>query len=419
MGVSMYDFAFDLRTLGREFTKADFKADPNLNDDNYRAATILSARAQSSSGLQNFSLKSSNLRGKFTYQVVGIDHALIMRKFSRNIRKLTRVKQSDRSTIIKSLKQLLSEGHHFRVYKLDLKDFYESIDRSGIDAQLKRDVGLSPTTLHVYQFISAALQAHGLPGLPRGLSISAVLSEYVMRPFDQSVKSLDNVYYYARYVDDIIILTTGNESKKSFLKRVRQSLPMGVSLNHAKTRVIDFTQPKVNNPANQTIEDVVDFLGYRFTVYTMLYEKRALSRTVHADISPNKLTRFKTRITLSALQFVKDNNLDDFRDRIRALSGNYNVYDFDRKIRRNVGIYFNYRFLDLSHSSAIPELDAYLKKLVLSSTGKIGSSLRANLTAKQRRDILKLTFQRSFATQNFAHFEINRLTHLVGCWAYE
>ena len=415
----MYDFAFDLRTLGREFIKADFKADPNLIDDDYRATIIASARAQASSGFVNFNLQTNNLRGKPTYQVLGIDHALIMRKFSRNIRRLTRVRQSDRSTIIKSLKQLLSEGHHFRVYKLDLQNFYESIDRSGIEAQLRRDGGLSPPTLHVYQFISSALQAHGLVGLPRGMSISAVLSEYVMRSFDQTVKSLDNVYYYARYVDDIVVLTTGKENKRAFLKRARQALPMGVVLNHAKTRIIDFNQAKVNNAANQTVEDVVDFLGYRFYVYQILNQNRSLSRRVHADISPNKLLRFKTRMTLSALQFTKDNNFVDFKDRIRALSGNYNVYDFNRKIRRNVGIYFNYRFLDLPHSSAIPELDAYLKKLVLAHTGKIGVSFRTNLTAKQRREILNLTFQRSFATRNFAHFEINRLTHLVGCWAYE
>lgn len=415
----MYDFAFDLRTLSREFTKSDFASDPNLLDEAYRASIVADARDKAASGLSNFSLRANHLRGKPIYQIGNLADALIMRKFARNIRRLSRVRQSDRNTIIKSLKQILSEGHTFRVYKLDLKSFYESIDRSWIEDQLRRDGGLSPPTLHVFQFISTALNGQGVNGLPRGLSISAVLSEYAMRIFDQTVKSQQDVYYYARYVDDIVILTTGDENKKSFLKRVRRCLPRGVSLNHAKTKVIDFSLPKVNNEADQTVEAVVDFLGYRFSVYRILNKHRRLSRRVYADISPNKVARFKTRITLSAIQFNKDKNYDDLIDRVTVLSGNYNMYDFNRKIRRNVGIYYNYRFIDFNQSAALKELDSFLKSLFLAQTGKVAGALNQNLSAAQRRNVLKLSFARSFATRSFSHFKIDRLTHLVGCWAYE
>lgn len=415
----MYDFAFDHRTLARELVRRDFKSDPRLIDDDYRLTKVTAALEQASVGFTGFSLLNGYLRGKPTYQIEHLEHALVLRKFSRNIKKITKVQQSDRNTIIKSLKQLLSEGHHFRIYKLDLKNFYESIDRSGIEAQLRRDGGLAPPTLHVFQFIHTVLTAKGIAGLPRGLSVSAVLSEYAMRSFDQVVKSLDNVYYFARYVDDIVVITTGEENKKSFLKRIRKSLPLGVALNHNKTRILDFNQLAVNKTTQQVIEGELDFLGYRFMIHKILKDNRARSRKVYADISLNKIKRFKSRIILSALQFIKDRNYRDFRDRLRVLSGNYNVYDFDKKIRRNVGVFFNYRFLDLDSSFALIELDDFIKKLVLGRVGKISLALNGLLSPNQRRDLLKLSFKQSFTTQSFSYFEINRLTHLVGCWVYE
>lgn len=332
---------------------------------------------------------------------------------------MTKVRQSDRNTIIKSLKQLFTEGHNFRAYKLDLKAFHESIDRRGLEEQLLRDSGLSPPTLHVFQAFDAALSSHGITGLPRGLAVSAILSEFAMRHFDQVVKSLDNVYYFARFVDDIIVLTTGKESKKAFLKAVRRSLPRGVQLNHDKTRIIDFQQPRVNNPSHQTIENSVDFLGYRFSVYKMLFQNRSISRKVTADISPNKVKRVKSRIILSARQYNRDGNFNDFKDRLRVLSGNFNVYDLNRKLRRNVGIYYNYRFLDLASSSALAELDGFLQKFILAHSGKNAGPLSLNLTSPQKQEILKLQFRRSFGTRNFSYFKIDRLAHLVGCWAYE
>lgn len=413
----MYDFAFDKRNLSREFIRADFKAAPHLIDEAYRLDLAEAAQAQAANGLINFSLSKAILRRKPVYQLYHLEHALILRKFARNIKRLTKVKQADRNTIIKCLKRLLSEGHCFRVYKLDLTSFYESIDRPDIERQLRQDNGLSPPTLHVFQSFSAALIAANIPGLPRGLAVSAVLSEYVMRRFDRDVKSMDNVYYFARYVDDIVVITTGDENKIAFLKQIRKALPVGIQLNNDKTKIIEFNQ-KLTNSSNDVVENSVDFLGYRFAVHRMI-DKRPFTRKVYADISPSKATRLKTRISLSALQFIRDGNFTDLHDRLRVLTGNYNVYDLERRIRRNVGIYYNYRFVDEVHSVVLKQLDAFLKQFLLASSGKIGGQLNSLLSPSQRRQLLTLSFCRSFRSRNFHHFPIDRLTHLVGCWVYE
>ncbi|MBB2828938.1 UNVERIFIED_ORG: uncharacterized protein YbcV (DUF1398 family) [Rhizobium esperanzae] len=415
----MYDFAFDYRSLKQELLPSDFAKDPQLADEAVKEAVLASSQALASTGFNNLVLQQSLLRGKPVYQVVPTDQNLVLRKFSRNIRRLTRVKQSDRDTIIKSLKALFQEGHNFRVYKLDIRNFYESIDRDFVGDLLKRDNGLPPTTLYVYQSFNASLAALNIYGLPRGLAVSAILSEYAMRQFDRSIKSYGCVYYYARYVDDIIVVTTGRENKKDFKKYLIDSLPSGLQLNYSKTRISDFTRPKVNSVNQQTSEGKIDFLGYQFNIFGQLrMPDRSFARKVLIDISENKKKRFQTRITLSALQFRKDANFTDFYDRIRVLSGNYNVYDMNRKIRRNVGILYNYRFIDIDYSDHLLQIDRFMKALFLSNTGNLSASF-ATLSKAQRRKILSLSFQRSFRTGEFHHFQISRLSDLVRCWAYE
>ena len=44
------------------------------------------------------------------------------------------------------------------------------------------------------------------PGVPRGIGISAYLSELFMRNVDNQIQELDDLIYYARYVDDIIAI---------------------------------------------------------------------------------------------------------------------------------------------------------------------------------------------------------------------
>lgn len=415
----MYDFAFDYRSLKRELLPSDFSKDPRLIDETFKNAVLLSAQALANSGFDSLALQQSIHGGKTVYQVVPTDQNLVLRKFGRNIRRLTRVKQSDRDTIIKSLKALFHEGHAFRVYKLDIRNFYESIDRDFIADLLRRDNGLPPTTMHVYQSFSSSLAALNIPGLPRGISISAILSEYAMRQFDRSLKGNQSVYYYARYVDDIIMVTTGQESKRAFMKFVKSNLPTGLHLNYGKSHIKDFNSQKVNNANQQTSEGKVDFLGYQFDIFRQLrMPDRSFARKVFIDISANKRKRFQTRVTLSALQFGRDGNFNDLYDRVRVLSGNYNVYDIDRKIRRNVGIFYNYRFIDVDHSDHLLQLDRFIKALFLSSSGRVAGSF-ATLTKQQRQKLLSLSFRRSFSTGEFHHFEISRLSSLVRCWAYE
>lgn len=415
----MYDFAFDKRGLGREFIRSDFARNSALIDDDARASIIDTAVQHASSGFPNIVFDVSYVRGKPVYQTTILPHDLVLRKLSRNIRILTRVCQADRNNIIKSLAALLTEGHAYRIYKYDIRHFYESFSTEHIENRFASDPGFPASSLSVFRSLRQHLTARNISGLPRGLAISATLSEYAMRAFDSYVRRNPDVYFYARYVDDIIIITTGAEPKRDFMRALHKQLPPGLQFNNTKTHVADLFAPRVRSANAVTKEASVDFLGYRFNIMNQEKPNNITFRKVKIDIAPQKVTRFKTRIILSILQFIRDRNFIDLIDRLRLLTGNYNLYDFNKSIRRNVGIYWNYRQIDLSESQALPELDAFLRRLLLARTGRIAMQLTSVLTASMRRQLLALSFSRSFNSQAFYHFSAQRMAHLVRCWSYE
>jgi hypothetical protein len=347
----MYDFAFDARGLERELMRSDFSENAWLTDEVARLAAVSSAVTLASDGLHGLDLMASRVKGNTLYQVMDLSQNLVLRKLARNVRFLTRVRQSDRDTVIKSLSAVLSEGHNYRAYKLDISRFYESIDRDVIESSFENDTGFPAASLFVFRAFNQQLTTQKVHGLPRGLAISATLSEYVMRRFDKVMRASKEVYFFARYVDDIVIITTGQEDRRAFLRKVRATLPAGLLLNTAKCRVADFFRPKASNLAAAKPEDVLDFLGYRFVVYGQAKSAGTVTRRVDIDIAPKKITRFKTRITLSLLQYKKDGNFLDLLNRLKLLSGNYNLYDYDKSLRRNVGISWNYRHIHAQHSN--------------------------------------------------------------------
>lgn len=127
-----------------------------------------------------------------------------MKQIQFNIRRLYKVKQANRHDIICQLREVLADKFPKTIIRTDVKSFYESIPRKKLLDKLSRDTLLSVSTKKIIRKI---LYEYGKvtgekKGLPRGLGISAYLSELYMRDFDKTVKSFPDVIYYARYVDD-------------------------------------------------------------------------------------------------------------------------------------------------------------------------------------------------------------------------
>ena len=85
------------------------------------------------------------------------------------------------------------------VLKSDIKSFYESIDVDKIISKLKNDFILSYHSINLIDDLLEKSANWDVTGLPRGLNISATLSEIAMRKFDKDVRNFDSIYYYGRF----------------------------------------------------------------------------------------------------------------------------------------------------------------------------------------------------------------------------
>jgi hypothetical protein len=423
---TLYDQSFNSVSLGRELRRSDFLFLKQLRDPIYRAGVIAHAVSRSQSGFNGYSLLSkATLKGKPVFFPKDFSDELLLRKIGRNVERLTGIQHPNRDLLVANLRTLISEGLPYRIYRLDLKSFYESVTPDLVQNAVGETLLLStPTKRHVEEILTHH-SSSGYPGLPRGIGLSAILAELVMKRFDQYVSKSEGVYFYGRFVDDIIVLTNGLEVEREFLRDLAQNLPKGLILNKKKQDVLSAS--KDVSPfaagANATVAmPAFDYLGYRFNVWEpprMAAKKPGDHfRDVWLDIADSKVGKIKTRIVRSVIGYLQDGDFDLLEARIKYLTTNFSVPDSSRERKRLAGIFHNYWQVDSTKSKALFELDNFLKKAVISARGKIFDAFYSKTSEMQRRRLLTNSFVRGFKEKTYLYFSREQIIDIQRCWNY-
>jgi hypothetical protein len=375
-------------------------------------------------------------KGFTIYSTVDYANILALRKINDTIRRLYRIKQSDRSAIVRQVSLLLAESTPKSVLRLDFKSFYDSIDRNRLLGSLQQNHLLSHTTKKLlYEFFSVGFPGLG-NGLPRGACVSATLAEYAMREFDATVRSIDGVYYYARYVDDVVIFTVNNPYE--LFTHIEKLLPRGMRLNKSKTtapfKVQDcrcsvrcrcaglcVCRDKCSCKANDAFLNRMEFLGYEFAFPSITRKPYEKSQPIVISIAKSKLRRIKTRIINAFRAFAKVPDLGLLRDRIRFLTENHFVKTKSSGQRVKSGIYYNYRLIEMSNGCAkiMSDLDGFLRRAIFSTKGPFSYALRNNLTVDQRNNLALLSFKSGFQHRRLAKLKSTRMHEAKECWRNE
>lgn len=409
----MYDPTFSGAALARHFSKSDFLKQPALKNDVQKEAVVAEAVATARNGFLSLPLTPNNLAGRTIYQVNNLACDLVLRKAAQNIRRITASKQGSRIEIVRRLKLLCEEGLPFTVAKMDVKNFYPSVDQDFLSHQLGKRLMTAPSTRSIVQSLIEQCKINSVNGLPPGLAISAELSELYIQDFDQRVREQLNAHYFARYVDDIILILPELEHPKLLEAQVEEALPMGLELNISKSKIYQFKNAKMRTP---TVEHSFDYLGFQFSVFNT-DKARHTSRRVELDIAPSKVRKNKTRIVKSLLRYLGDGNFADLRDRIRVLTCGYQFFDERQQKQRSAGLQHNYGLIE-SNAPALAELDRFFSGIVLCRSGAIGGRLALALTNQQRKELLKYSFVNGFTNRVHFRFSADRLVGLMECWKY-
>ena len=396
--------------------------DPGIRDlPNTGRCSVTQARERLLAGPWKMTIGSFRRKGFHIHRPVDPIDRLLIEGASESLRAVTGARQADRHEVVAKLKLILGNGCPYRVFRMDIKAFYESIDRERVKDRLAKDLSVPILTSRVIDALFDGCSdpepdppaSAPVPGIPRGVPLSALLAEDYLRRFDAELNRRPDGYFYCRYVDDIIFIASPSTEPRELREWVGARLNDcgGLSLNRNKTAdwLIDG-----GNHRSDSVE--FTYLGYQFSIET---GKKKPSR-VDIDIAPAKIRRMKTRVCKAASAFLHDGDFGLLEDRLRALTGNYPIPGRRKGRPIWVGIYFSYPEVSEQSSTdgGLTELDSFLKCFLHGSSTRLSRRLRKRLSKSQLHRLSRLSFVHGFEFRRRLDFSPLRASQVVSCWRH-
>lgn len=397
-----------------------------LDRENRKAAASRTLKAVNTGTAFQVDLKKVSVRGKVAYTHRNIEQELSARLISKNIRANYKIRQQNRNVIIKNLISLLKESCPYHVHRFDIQNFFESIDRAELFKRLMNDGKCSRQTLLLVYQLFEKIESQKISGLPRGLGISATLSDYTLHEFDSKIKRERNVFFYARFVDDIVLITSPEMQKGDVIKLIEDNIFPGLKIHKSGNKIHHHQVNKATDKSDQGEKQPkrFEYLGYQFSIFeennfhdTILgFSKRRLE----IDICHGKIDKLKSRIITSFTSYLSNPSAPGcfslLEKRVKALTGNYIINDPITKINIKTGIYYNYAEKNNRQNCPLVSLDALLRGLLFSSHHHLSRRICKNLTLAQRKKLIGYTFNHGFYGERLHFFTHEDLKQMKEAW---
>lgn len=316
-----------------------------------------------------------------------------------NISKLYKVKQANRFAIVDQIKALLNDTFPKYVLRIDIENFYESIPHKKLIQKINEDNLLTFLSKKIIRQIlkDYEIKSGNNKGVPRGVGISAYLCELYMRTIDSRIKAISTVTYYARYVDDIIIIFTPQNSndREDYEMKVKEIVEdqTGLNLNKDKTYVVDLRRSNSRS--------CLEYLGYKF-----FFGESGKGLCVR--LTDKKIDKYKKRITLLLEAYNTENiyNKKAARrlliNRVKFLTGNTRLLNNKNNVL--IGIYFTHSLLTSFEDLEFLDQEFYNKIDALISCNKLKERLK------------QFSFKNGFEKRRFTKFNSKEMSDILKIW---
>jgi hypothetical protein len=362
------DQSFSERSLWKTLRKGDAQK-YNLGKDRTEIKDSLK-EIENRVNSPDFSFSSFNtqIRNKFkVFTTTTCTDELLLRKVADNLKRALGIKPADRNELVPQAIRLAREARDCTIYKFDISSFFESIDRATLIDGLSADKTLSGQTVSIIKKLFEAPQVASCTGLPRGLSVSPILAEFYLQGLENRCRQLTYCYYYTRYVDDMLFFCHANSN--NIEADITNALPKGLVINAGKTRKIKLDRHGHLVNDSQAAKSIC-YLGYE-----ILFPS-ARPNKVSVSIPASKIAKIKTRIAISVMRFIADQDYPKLLLRIRFLTCNFKIGGSKQTGILYSGIHYNHQYIDETHAEVVfSDLDQFLQKLIYSKSGTLGRRL--------------------------------------------
>ncbi|HCG8031789.1 RNA-directed DNA polymerase [Vibrio parahaemolyticus] len=345
------------------------------------------------SGLALSPINAKLINGKTVYTPSRVEDSFAIKLVDRFVRRIYKVRQSDRNRIVKQVITLLKDSGDYHVLRVDIKKCYESILFDNIISKLQNDLILSPECMNLLNDISRQLKDRfNFTGLPRGLSISPTLAELYLEDFDKKIAASNDVIYSARYVDDIILITTNNKKNIVIDFLVEILSEMGLKLNGDDNK----------NFSGSSINANFDYLGYSISVIP----KKDKPNQVNVTISESKLKKLKSRIIISLHENSKNKDISLLKRRVEFLS----LLKTVKKGKNGnllAGIAHNYQYTT-DNFECLKSIDGFFINQL--------QNPRFGLTLPEVNKIKSISFYGNAVKRNIGKFSRKKTTKIMQIW---
>jgi len=232
-----------------------------------------------------------------------------------------------------------------------------------------------------------------------------------LKDFDKYIKNMEDVIYYARYVDDIFIIISPRFPKKKVedyyaeISNIAEYEDFSLKdVGDNKCSLVDLTIPNVS--------EKITYLGY-----TLYIERDNKNKTkVLFGLSEPKKDKIKNRISKCFASFNETNKygIKHAKKRLflslRFLTTNTKLTG--AKSRVKVGIYFSNSFLDKEYYRELEEFDDFIKNQELYLYDKIFQNERMQQACKDNIMsflINNVSFKKGFCNKTYHNFSKSEL----------
>lgn len=311
-------------------------------------------------------LQRSIANEKEVFEASNLETMLICKFIMQDIKTSYRQYPANRNDVVEELKVLLNDNMSKLLIRTDIYHFFESIPQRVILDKLINDAFLSKESIKnlkriFYQYNELSNNDKAV-GIPRGICFSSYLAEIYLKEIDKEIVNLDGVYFYKRYVDDIVILINSKKKLESYywkkLDEIFEKRELQLNRHEEKSFAIMLNDNAILE--NKTFT----YLGYKF-----LFAKNKVELT----LSDEKFERYKVLIDAifdiykkcatyrsykknRDITLRKEDALKQMMNRLNVLTGNGLLNG--RKNYVAVGVFYSNKML--TTMDRLRELDEYL-----------------------------------------------------------